>query len=40
MQLLPTPDQVCALEATMRAFNAAADWLFLRSTVFEYRLLA
>ena len=26
-QLRPEPDQVCALEATMRAFNAAADWL-------------
>lgn len=26
-QLLPTPDQVCALEATMRAFNAASEWL-------------
>lgn len=26
-QLLPTQGQVLALEATMRAFNAAADWL-------------
>ena len=26
-QLLPAADQVAALEATMRAFNAAADWL-------------
>lgn len=26
-QLLPTPQQALALEATMRAFNAAADWL-------------
>jgi len=26
-QLLPTQEQVLALEATMRAFNAAADWL-------------
>jgi len=26
-QLLPAPDQAAALEATMRAFNAAADWL-------------
>ncbi len=26
-QLLPTPEQVASLEATMRAFNAAADWL-------------
>ena len=26
-RLLPAPDQVAALEATMRAFNAAADWL-------------
>jgi len=26
-QLLPTPEHVVLLEATMRAFNAAADWL-------------
>ena len=26
-RLLPAPDQVVALEATLRAFNAAADWL-------------
>ena len=26
-QLLPTPEQIEALEATLRAFNAAADWL-------------
>ena len=26
-QLLPTPEQAQALKATMRAFNAAADWL-------------
>jgi putative transposase len=27
LQLLPTKDDVVKLEATMRAFNAAADWL-------------
>jgi len=26
-QLLPTQEQAASLEATMRAFNAAADWL-------------
>jgi predicted transposase len=26
-QLLLTPEQAASLEATMRAFNAAADWL-------------
>ena len=35
-RLLPAPDQVAALEATLRAFNAAADWLageaFVRKT--------
>jgi len=27
VQLLPDAEQVAKLEATMRAFNAAADWL-------------
>ena len=27
LQLLPSKDDVVKLEATMRAFNAAADWL-------------
>ncbi|MHB1636192.1 hypothetical protein [Acidiferrobacter thiooxydans] len=35
-RLLPAPDQVMALEATLRACNAAADWLageaFVRKT--------
>ena len=26
-QMLPTQEQAASLEATMRAFNAAADWL-------------
>ncbi len=39
-QFLPTPEQAQALEATMRAFDAAADWLageaFARKTANKF----
>jgi hypothetical protein len=41
-QLLPTPEQAASLEATMRALNAAADWLageaFARKTANRFAL--
>ena len=41
-KLFPTAEQVVALEATMRAFNAAADWLagevFARRTAHKFHL--